>query len=117
MSNLRFVERDGKMILQEKKGFECWEDVPTHKEPKKVSVEDELSKYLANSSGFSKTHAHYFNKYAKYSIEFMKQRMPSKKERSFQEILKNPCDLAKDHEERAYNQALKDVRKALFGEE
>ena len=41
---LRWIERDGKMILQHNhtgQGWDIWEDVPTHKEPKKVSVEEE----------------------------------------------------------------------------
>lgn len=35
MSNLRFVSRDGKMILQQRKDErEIWQEVPVHEEPK-----------------------------------------------------------------------------------
>ena len=46
MSNLRFIERDGKMVLQELVEIEdgaynfgkVWQDVPTHKELKRLEL-------------------------------------------------------------------------------
>lgn len=112
MSNLRFIERDGKMVLQELVEIEdgaynfgkVWQDVPTHKELKKAGVIEELAESL---------YIHTYHKHlsydtsrivAKAAIEFMKQRMPSK-------------DSGGVMFTDGYNQAIKDVRKALFGEE
>lgn len=105
MSNLRFVERDGKMILQQKMavdqhcGYERWEDVPTHKEQKKVRVADEFVDFVTQKDGVTT-----YKEIGDAAIEFFKARMPKR-------------EFADYHTQAIYNQAIKDVRKALFGEE
>lgn len=107
MSNLRFIERDGKMVLQQKMavdahcGYEHWQDVPTHKEPKKVSVEDELAEELKRK--YQAGDQYYWHSKARAAIEFFKARMPK-------------CEFTDYYTQAIYNQAIKDVRKALFGE-
>lgn len=100
MSNLRWIERDGKMVLQFRLHESVWQDVPTHKEPKKVSVEEELTKVISKECYGAWT----CESVAGVAIEFFRARMP-----------KRECV---DHYSQVmYNQALKDVSKALFGEE
>lgn len=96
--NIRWIERDKKMVLQAEvhiAGVSGWQDVPTHQEPKKMTVEEELAKVLWGKE--SKCGA-------KDAIAFFKARMP----------------IVSDgwlwNERLAYEQALKDVRLSLFGE-
>lgn len=109
MSNLRFVERDGRMILQEKvgrvdKGYVSYdyEDVPTHKEPKKVS--DELESVVLKAAEYD-PRLLWHESVAKAAIEFFKARIPTY----------HGC--ASNSYVNGYENAIKDVRKDLFGEE
>lgn len=107
MSNLRFIERDGKMVLQQKMavdphcGYESWQDVPTHKEPKKVSVVEELEHIIMPMRDRD---IYSSDELAEAAIEFFRARMPKR-------------EFADYYSQAIYNQAIKDVRKALFGEE
>lgn len=78
MSLLRYIERDGKSVLQEKTqawtsvGMEIvFVDVPTHREPKKVTVEDELTGIMSGVlMGAWTSHT-----FASAAIEFFKKRI------------------------------------------
>lgn len=62
--NLRFINRDGKMILQHRspcdfKGTnppfkieELWADVPTHQESKKVGLVEDLAEHLLEATAY-----------------------------------------------------------------
>lgn len=124
MSSLRWIERDKKMVLQAEvhiAGVSGWQDVPTHQEPKKMTVEDELAEVLHNArhmnSGLSEREAkENWNQHteisqqkvwggvSKAAIEFFRARMPK------------ATDGWLCNEKLAYEKALKDVRQALFGE-
>ena len=101
MSNLRWVERDGKKELEVRLGYDVWTTVPTHKEPKKVSVVEELEHIIMPMRD---REIYSSDELAEAAIEFFRARMPK-------------CEFADYYSQAIYNQAIKDVRKALFGEE
>lgn len=80
--NIRFINRDGKMILQHRspcdfKGTnppfkieEVWTDVPTHQESKKVTVADELTAHFDSKGALLTPYG-----YAVSAIEFFKKRI------------------------------------------
>jgi hypothetical protein len=90
MSNLRFIERDGKMVLETRKdGWNHsldektgdiisfynpkleteWTPVPTHQEPKKVTLVDEVADIIENKSPIQPRYK------AMAVIEFFKKRI------------------------------------------
>lgn len=85
--------------------------LPTHQEPKKVTVEDELSAVLTRTrtfdDGISLSHA-------KAAIAFMKARIPQ--EVDCRKEIQVWTQSGSRKEAEAYNKALADVRQALFGE-
>lgn len=119
--NLRFINRDGKMILQHRspcdfKGTnppfkieELWADVPTHQEPKVDMLVEELANGFRNYADIGKN---YEWSLADYAVKFFRSRMlPPWKE------YPNDPRFEKEHISAvAHNACLRSVNKALFGE-
>lgn len=82
--------------------YKCYTDVEYN--PKLVTVEDALSKIIR---GMRDPEAYYSEDIAKAAIEFFKARMPKP--------MPDNCSAPNTFWD-GYNQALKDVRQALFGE-
>lgn len=106
--SLRWIEREGVRVLQhlvevrEPYNFgTIWQDVPTHKEPKVDMLVEELVHGFRNYAQIGKN---YEWSLADYAVKFFKARMPKR-------------EFADHYSQVIYNQALKDVRKVLFGEE
>lgn len=155
---LRWIERDGKMTLQQLTKTDCvygdlgeiWQDVPTHQEPKVDMLVEELANGFRNYAQIGKNYewslADYAVKFFRAKESKMKDQEPKKVsvEQELAEALwnchwsltdkatkpaaKTAIEFFKSrmpklfgvvsHESEAYyNQALKDVRKSLFGDE
>lgn len=109
--NLRWIERDGKMVLQEKfehdktvGGFgDAWHDVPTAQpEPPKKSAREEVVASLAYVLRGSTTYGVLDSQtVARAALEYLEWRMPIRH--------------MVDQNTPGYNQAISDVRKQLFG--
>lgn len=76
-------------------------DVPTHQELEKMNVGDELAQYFREQNGCS------YPIIAKAAIEFFKKRMP----KCWPDNGSKPSTFSD-----GYNNAIGDVRQALFGE-
>jgi len=107
MSQLRWVERDGKMVLQYEttqrgNGFE-WVDVPRvsiSSKSKRQEKIDELTLHLAKDG-----HDYNDRLHAEAALDYLEKRMP-----------RNYEGVGDMQFHTGYHQALSDVRLALFGE-
>ena len=109
--SLRWIERDGKMVLQQDdwigyptsdNGYmsqNVWTDVPTHKEPKVDMLVEELANGFRNYAQIGKN---YEWSLADYAVKFFRARMPKE---STMDCTAN------------FNAGIRKCRTALFGEE